>query len=89
MLPVLRVSGLNKSFVMHAQGGLALRVLAAAQEIAAHQPDAQVLIVAHGVALAVILCQAAGVPLAEVYQHIPDHARPVCIQQLPAAFRNL
>ena len=27
MLPVLRVSGLNKSFVMHAQGGLALRVL--------------------------------------------------------------
>ena len=69
--------------------GLALRVLAAAQEIAAHQPDAQVLIVAHGVALAVILCQAAGVPLAEVYQHIPDHARPVCIQQLPAAFRNL
>ncbi|HTE81553.1 MAG TPA: phosphonate C-P lyase system protein PhnL [Reyranella sp.] len=27
MLPVLRVSALNKSFVMHAQGGLALRVL--------------------------------------------------------------
>jgi alpha-D-ribose 1-methylphosphonate 5-triphosphate synthase subunit PhnL len=27
MLPVLRVSGLNKSFVMHAQGGLALKVL--------------------------------------------------------------
>jgi alpha-D-ribose 1-methylphosphonate 5-triphosphate synthase subunit PhnL len=27
MLPVLRVSGLNKSFVMHAQGGLALSVL--------------------------------------------------------------
>lgn len=27
MLPVLRVSGLNKSFIMHAQGGLALRVL--------------------------------------------------------------
>jgi alpha-D-ribose 1-methylphosphonate 5-triphosphate synthase subunit PhnL len=27
MLPVLRVSGLNKSFVMHAQGSLALRVL--------------------------------------------------------------
>ena len=27
MLPVLRVSGLNKSFVMHAQGDLALRVL--------------------------------------------------------------
>ena len=27
MLPVLRVSGLNKSFVMHAQGGLALPVL--------------------------------------------------------------
>jgi len=27
MLPVLRVSGLNKSFVMHTQGGLALRVL--------------------------------------------------------------
>jgi alpha-D-ribose 1-methylphosphonate 5-triphosphate synthase subunit PhnL len=27
MLPILRVSGLNKSFVMHAQGGLALRVL--------------------------------------------------------------
>ena len=27
MLPVLRVSGLNKSFVMHAQGDLALKVL--------------------------------------------------------------
>ena len=27
LLPVLRVSGLNKSFVLHAQGGLALRVL--------------------------------------------------------------
>ena len=27
MLPVLRVSGLNKSFIMHAQGDLALKVL--------------------------------------------------------------
>ena len=61
---------------------LALRALAAVRDIAAAGPDAQVLIVAHGVALAVLICQAAGVSLAEVYQYIPDNARPVCLSDI-------
>ena len=55
---------------------MAARVLQAVAEIVARQPDEQIVLVAHGVSLAVILCQAGGLPMAELYQHIPEHARP-------------
>jgi broad specificity phosphatase PhoE len=54
---------------------VAERVIAAADEIAAHHPNQSVLIVSHGVALAVILCRAYGISFNEVYEHIPDNAK--------------
>ncbi len=59
---------------------VAARVIAAADEIAAWHPNGPVLIVSHGVALAVITCHARGISLTEVYEHIPDNASPHRVQ---------
>ena len=56
------------------------RVLAAVDEIASAHPDGSVLIVSHGIALAVIICQAEGFAMQEVYQRIPDNAHPYRVQ---------
>lgn len=58
---------------------VAQRMAAAANEIACLHPHGQVLIVSHGLALATLYCQAEGIPLAEVYQHIPHNAQPLTI----------
>lgn len=55
---------------------VAERVLAAVTEIAARHPGASVLIVGHGISLAVIICHAQGIPLERVYDHIPENAVP-------------
>jgi broad specificity phosphatase PhoE len=55
------------------------RVLRAVTEIVTRHPDDAVLIVAHGISLAVILCQAEGLPLEAVYEHVPDNAQPSCL----------
>jgi broad specificity phosphatase PhoE len=52
------------------------RVLMAINEIANKHPDESVLIVAHGISLAVIICHSEGFPMEDVYQHIPDNAQP-------------
>jgi broad specificity phosphatase PhoE len=72
-------------FYTHAPGGespreVAERVLEATAEIVQAHPEDSVLIVAHGVSLAVIICQAGGFPLDNVYEHIPDNAQPYCVQ---------
>lgn len=55
---------------------VAERVLEAVNEIAERHCDESVLIVAHGISLAVIICHAERFPVEDVYQHIPDNAKP-------------
>ncbi|MBI3163944.1 MAG: histidine phosphatase family protein [Chloroflexi bacterium] len=52
------------------------RVLAAVNEIAGEHPNASVLIVSHGVALSVIICRANGISMNEIYERIPENAKP-------------
>jgi broad specificity phosphatase PhoE len=55
-------------------------VYAALDEIAAKHRGESVLIVGHGVSLAVIICRAEGIPLQRVYDHVPDNARPYRVE---------
>jgi broad specificity phosphatase PhoE len=59
---------------------VATRVYAALDEIAAKHRGESVLIVGHGVSLAVIICRAEGIPLQRVYDHVPDNARPYRVE---------
>ena len=59
---------------------VAARVYAAMDDIAAKHPGNSVLIVGHGVSLAVIICRAEGIPLERVYEHIPDNAKPYRVE---------
>lgn len=59
---------------------VAERVIAAVDDIAGKHQDESVLIVAHGVSLAVIICHAQGFPLDEVYEHVPENAKPYRVQ---------
>ena len=52
------------------------RVISAMTDITKKYPDDSVLIVSHGVPLAVIICHAQGIPMDEVYEHIPENAIP-------------
>jgi broad specificity phosphatase PhoE len=54
---------------------VAERVLPAMDEIAARHPGEPVLIVSHGISLAILACHARGVPLDCVYEHVPDNAK--------------
>lgn len=42
-----------------------------------HQPDESILVVAHGLSLAVLLCKLNGLPLTEAYKQIPANATPI------------
>lgn len=55
---------------------VAERVMATLNEIVLKHRGESVLIVSHGVSLAVILCHGQGIPLNQVYDHIPEHAKP-------------
>ncbi len=54
---------------------VAERVIAAVGDIAGKHQDESVLIVAHGVSLAVIICHTQGIPLDKVYEYIPENAK--------------
>jgi broad specificity phosphatase PhoE len=56
------------------------RVIAAVMDIAKKYPDESVLIVSHGIALAVIICHAQGIPMEEVYKHIPENTTPCRVE---------
>ena len=56
------------------------RVIPAVDEIAAKHREESVLIVAHGISLAVIICHAQGIPLDHVYEYIPDNAKPYRVE---------
>jgi broad specificity phosphatase PhoE len=55
---------------------VAERVIAAVKDIAGEHPGDSVLIVSHGVSLAVIICSAEGIAMDKVYEHIPENAKP-------------
>lgn len=52
------------------------RVIPAIQEIVLHHPDGRVIIVAHGLSLAVIRAHYQGVPIEQVWELIPPNAQP-------------
>ena len=56
------------------------RVLKAINEIANKHLGESVMIVAHGISLAVIICHSEGFPMEDVYQHIPNNAQPYRVQ---------
>jgi len=55
---------------------VAKRVIEAVNNITIKHQNESVLIVAHGVSLAVIICHVEGVPLEEIYEHAPENAKP-------------
>ena len=54
---------------------VAKRVIAAVHEIGMRHPQEPVLIVAHGISLAIITCVARGISLDRLYDHVPDNAK--------------
>jgi broad specificity phosphatase PhoE len=58
---------------------VAERVIPAVDDIAEKYPGRTVLIVAHGVSLAVILCRAQGIRLEKVYECVPENAKPCLV----------
>jgi broad specificity phosphatase PhoE len=74
----------NKSPEARAPGGesvaeVAARMALAAAEITRAHPHGRVLLVSHGLALATLVCQANRIPLGQVYEHVPDNARPTIV----------
>ncbi len=72
-------------FHAHAPNGespfeVSQRVITAIDEIAGKYSNHSVLIVSHGVSLAVIICRAQGIPLDNVYEHIPENAKPYHVE---------
>jgi broad specificity phosphatase PhoE len=56
------------------------RIIPAVTDIARLYPAGQVLIVSHGLALAVLICHSKRVPLEDVFESIPDNAVPMSIE---------
>lgn len=56
------------------------RVIAVMNEITKKYPDGSVLIVSHGVPLAVIICHSKKIPLEEAYGHVPENAQSYYLQ---------
>ncbi|HWQ03841.1 MAG TPA: histidine phosphatase family protein [Longilinea sp.] len=66
-------------------GEVLLRVIKVADEIAAAYPNGRIVIVSHALALAALFCKAKGLPLLEVYDHLPHNAHPKIVQWPPEA----
>lgn len=61
---------------------LAKRVFGAMDSIALLYSDDSVLIVSHGLTLAVIICKVRGIPIQQVYNMIPENTEPVWVNWL-------
>jgi len=59
---------------------VAERVIASAYEVADKHAGSSILIVSHGVVLAIMICYAQGIPLDNVYEYIPENAKPYCVE---------
>jgi broad specificity phosphatase PhoE len=62
---------------------LSRRVIAAITEYSLLNPQETILIVSHGLSLAVFLCHIQAIPLQQAYDHIPKNARAIWIDWLP------
>jgi probable phosphoglycerate mutase len=60
-------------------GEVAQRVVAALDAIARLHPNAAVLIVSHGLALATVICKVHGIPFGKAYSVIPDNTEVVWV----------
>lgn len=58
---------------------VARRAMPVFTELRDRHPSASLLIVSHGLLLAVFLCQLHNLPLDEAYNHIPENARPLFV----------
>jgi broad specificity phosphatase PhoE len=56
------------------------RMASAADDIARAYPVGRVLVVSHGLALATLYCQANGIVLGDVYNHIPENTQDVIVE---------
>lgn len=56
------------------------RVLAAVNDITRHHPNGSVLIVSHGLPLSVIYCHSHHIPMQQVYEHVPENAKPFRVE---------
>ena len=79
-----KVDGARESTTSRAPGGesvveVAQRLAAAAADIAARHPGQKVLVFSHGLALATLHCTASGIPLEEVYHHIPHNGEMLIV----------
>ena len=59
---------------------VATRVIPAVHEIGMRHFDKSVMIVAHGISLAVIICLARSIPLNKLYEHIPHNAQLINVK---------
>ena len=71
-----KADGVRDTVHARAPGGesvaeVAARLALAADDIAAAHPDQAVLVFSHGLAGATLYCQSLGIPLEQVYSHIP------------------
>jgi alpha-ribazole phosphatase len=55
------------------------RVITAIEEIASKYPDGAVLIISHGLAIALILCKIKDIPMEQAYDLIPSNTEPIWI----------
>lgn len=67
---------------------VAERLADAADDIARAHPGQAVLVFSHGLALATLVCQAHGIPLSQVYEHIPNNAHAEVIWWPPPGKEN-
>ncbi len=73
-----KADGARDTVHLRAPGGesvaeVASRLALAASDIAQAHPGQTVLVFSHGLASATLYCQAAGIPLEQVYSHIPEN----------------
>jgi alpha-ribazole phosphatase len=59
---------------------VAQRVHGALDDIIATHPNARVLIVSHGLALATIICKVRRIPMGQAYSVIPENAEPIWVE---------
>lgn len=59
---------------------VAERVIAAVEDIVQKHDGESVLIVAHGIPLAAIICRTQGFPVDEVYGHVPENGKPYRVE---------
>ena len=60
-------------------GEVAQRVVAMLDDIARIHPNATVLIVSHGLALATVICKVNSIPIGQAYSVIPDNTEPIWV----------